>query len=270
MRLGISSYTYAWAVGVPGHPPARPMGAVDLLRKAVAHAVSVVQIADNMPLHRMSGRALDTLARRARELGIAIEVGTRGIAPEHLRAYLDLARRFGSPILRVVVDTADQHPSEDEIVGALREIIGEFERARVCLAIENHDRFKAATLARIVRRVRSKAVGICLDTANSLGALEGPEAVVRTLLPMTVNLHLKDFAIRRAGHQMGFVVEGRPAGQGQLDIPWLLERLRNRGRDVNAILELWTPPEDDVRRTIAKEAEWAAESVRYLRQLIPA
>ena len=116
MRLGISSYTYTWAIGVPGHPPARPMGAIELLDKAAQLGVRVVQIADNLPLDRLPPGELDALERRAATLGIGIEVGTRGIAPDHLRAYLRLAERFHSPILRVVVDTATHQPGEDEVI----------------------------------------------------------------------------------------------------------------------------------------------------------
>jgi sugar phosphate isomerase/epimerase len=212
---------------------------------------------------------LDRLAQRAVDLGMAIEVGTRGIAPDHLRTYLELAVCFRSPIVRVVVDTADCHPSEAEVVATLRALMSAFERAGVCLAVENHDRFKAQALARIIDQVDSPNVGVCLDTVNSFGALEGPEQVVRELGPWVVNLHVKDFAVHRLGHMMGFAIEGRPAGQGRLDVPWLLRTLRDLGRDPNAILELWTPPEDDLAATIAKEGRWAAESVAYLRQLIP-
>jgi sugar phosphate isomerase/epimerase len=88
--------------------------------------------------------------------------------------------------------------------------------------------------------------------------------------PWVVNLHIKDFAITRPDHKMGFTVEGRPAGQGRLDVPWLLETLRGVGRDPNAILELWTPPQGDLAATIAVEDRWAAQSVAYLRELIPA
>lgn len=80
---------------------------------------------------------------------------------------------------------------------------------------------------------------------------------------------MKDFQIFRPTHRKGFVVEGRPAGQGQLNVPWLLAELRAKGRDPNAILELWPPPEATVHESIAKENAWAVESVRYLRQFIP-
>jgi hypothetical protein len=45
--------------------------------------------------------------------------------------------------------------------------------------------------------------------------------------------------------------------------------LRALGRDPNAILALWPPPEADSAAAAAKEEVWAAESVRYLRRLIP-
>jgi sugar phosphate isomerase/epimerase len=82
-------------------------------------------------------------------------------------------------------------------------------------------------------------------------------------------LHLKDYHITRPAHQKGFVVEGRPAGQGRLDIPGLLAELRACGPDPDAILELWPPPRATVAESITVEDAWAAESVRYLRRFIP-
>lgn len=39
-------------------------------------------------------------------------------------------------------------------------------------------------------------------------------------------------------------------------------------RDVNAIVEPWTPPGEGERDIVAGERRWARESVRYLRTLI--
>jgi sugar phosphate isomerase/epimerase len=271
MNLGISSYSYTWAVGVPGHRPDRPVSAHDLLMRAGELGVRTVQIADNLPLHRLAPAELAALADRAAGDGIAIEVGTRGIGGQHLWAYLDLAARLGSPILRVVVDTAAHQPSPDEIVATVGALLPALEQAGVTLAIENHDRFSTRILTEILERIDSERVGICLDTVNSFGALEGPPVVVEALGPWTVNLHVKDFAVTRAGHSLGFTIEGRPAGQGQLDVPWLLERLRALARQPisAAIVELWTPPEATLEETIAKERTWAAESVAYLRRFVP-
>jgi 3-oxoisoapionate decarboxylase len=268
MRLGIGTHAFAWSIGVPGHPPPRPMTALDLLAAADELGVRVVQICDNLPLHRLPHQEFDRLARQAAERNIQIEVGTRGIQPEHLSRYLQFAVCLQSTILRVVVDTADHHPSPSEVVDCIHPQLHKFADARVCLAIENHDRFRTRQFVEIVRRLESPAVGICLDTVNSFGALEGPDAVVRELAPWTVSLHLKDFRIRRLDHQMGFMVEGSPAGQGQLDTPWLLKQLRSAGRDPNAILEQWPLPGTTIEATIAKEKAWARDSIHYLRTLI--
>ena len=110
--------------------------------------------------------------------------------------------------------------------------------------------------------------GICLDTVNSFGALEGPEVVVQQLAPYTLNLHVKDFTIARVSSNMGFLVTGTPAGEGRLDLPWLFERLRAAGRDVNAILETWPPFGPTLDETIARERTWVETSIRNLRHWI--
>jgi 3-oxoisoapionate decarboxylase len=267
VQPGLSTYTYSWSIGVAGYQPAEPLTALGLLQLAVDLDVRVVQMADNLPLDSLSPAELDFFAAFASQHGIQIEVGTRGIDPTHLRCYLALAQRFASPILRVVVDTPSYHPSPTEVVEMLNPLRPEFEDAGVVLAIENHDRFPVRILAGFVRQL-GPWTGICLDTVNSFGSLEGPQVVVETLGPLTVNLHVKEFTILRALNNMGFTIEGRPLGQGRLDVPWLLDELRQHGRDFNAIIELWIPPEPDLSDTIAKEQRWAAESVAYLRKIL--
>ncbi|MAS38267.1 MAG: hypothetical protein CL610_29995 [Anaerolineaceae bacterium] len=266
--LGIGTYAVAWAIGVPGYMPTQPMTLAAFLQRAADLGLKLVQIADNLPLDQLTPAQRNQAAAEAARLGLAVEVGTRGIAPDHLRLYLQLAQQFGSPIVRTVVDTASHHPEPAEIVTTVKGVIKDYEAAGVTLAIENHDRFKARTLADIIRQIDSPAVGICLDTVNSFGSLEGPDVVVEALGPYVVNLHIKDFMIRRADHNMGFLLSGTPAGQGSLNIPWLLDRLTQFGCRYNAILELWPTPEPAIADTIAKEAQWAVESVAYLRRYL--
>ena len=90
-----------------------------------------------------------------------------------------------------------------------------------------------------------------LDTVNSLAVPEGTQEVVRHLARHTFCLHVKDFVVRREWHMMGFVVEGTPAGQGQLDVAWVLEQLQAAGAWANAIVELWTPWQQNVEATVA-------------------
>lgn len=268
MKLGIGTYTYAWAIGVPGYIPPQPMDALALIRRSAELGVRLVQIADNLPLDTLDPTEFDLLLAEARRHDVELEVGTRGIYPDHLLHYLDIALRCGSSLLRTLVDTHDHHPEPDEVIEMVSSVMPEFEQANVTLAVENHDRFKSKTLAQIVEAVGSSHLGICLDTANSFGAMEGPDVVIESLGPYVVNLHMKDFTIHRVEYAMGFIVEGAPAGQGMLDIPRLLGRLQGYQRDFNTILELWPIPENDLETTIAKEDAWAVESVRYLRNYI--
>ena len=268
MRLGISSYTYGWAVLMETGRPEESMGALDLLNRGKSLGVRVVQLCDNLPASTWEEPAVARIAARARETGVSIEVGTRGTAPAHLRRMIAIAARLHSRILRVVIDTAHDRPEGPEVIDRIHQVLAHLESAGVTLAIENHDRFTAESLARIVSSFPLACVGICLDTVNSFGALEGPGVVVETLGPYVVNLHLKDFAVERFAHLQGFTIEGRPLGQGRLNVTWLLGRLKEFGRDPNAIIELWTPPEADPAATIAKEAAWAEQSIQAARQFI--
>ena len=268
MRLGISSYTFGWAVGTGSHRPAAALTAIGLIDRATQMGVRLLQIADNLPDETYTPASVDAIAAHAERHGIAIELGTRGIKPEHLRRFIGLARRLRSPILRVVTDIGDDEPAVPEIIERFSAVAEDCRQAGVLIAIENHDRLKAKVLASIAAAFPA-TVGICLDTVNSFGALEGPEIVVETLGPYTVNLHLKDFAVVRYPSLSGFRVEGRPAGQGMLDIPWLLAKLKSFGRDCNAILEQWAPQEATEAESIRLEADWADDSVRTLRRWIP-
>jgi len=161
---------------------------------------------------------------------IAIDVGTRGFEPWRLLRYLEPAHYFGSKIVRTVPhETGGQ----------------------------------TADLAGLIRRLDSKCVGICLDKVNSVGALEMPKEVVGTLGPYVLNLHIKDFLVEREPSKMGYVVRGCAAGEGRLDLPWLLAELQGYGRQPNCVLELWTPYQDSVTETVALEAAWALRSIRY-------
>jgi sugar phosphate isomerase/epimerase len=267
MRLGISSYTYTWACGVPGHLPPRPLSAAGLVRRASEARVGCVQIADNCPLDALTDGERRDLRALGRDLAVAIEVGARGLTPGRLARYLDLAVFFSSPILRFVVDGPGYEPSVDEIVAVVKEILPRLREAGVRLAIENHDRLRATEFREIVLRTDPEQVGICLDSVNSMGAGESVREVVAALAPHTLNLHVKDFAVERASHKMGLLVTGRPAGQGMLEVPWLLDEVQRHARCESAILELWTPPADTIEETLAREAAWAEESLRFLAPL---
>jgi len=267
MRLGLSSYTYTWAVGVPGRLPEKPLSAYDLVDKAFSAGLSLVQIADNHPLENFSDNELRLLLRYASDKNVSIEMGGRGLSPEHTLKCLKAAKILKSPILRMVIDGSGFEPGIEKISSIIKDMLPEFEAANIKLAIENHDRLKACEFEKIIQSAGSKYVGICLDSVNSMGAGEGFDEVSRILLPYTINLHIKDFTIRRVSHKMGIIIEGSPAGKGMLNIKELIDKLTILKQCDSAILELWTPPEQDVSHTILKESVWADESIRYLKTI---
>ena len=263
IRLGIGSYTFGWAVGVKGDTPPEPLDELGLLDQARTLGVQLLQIGDNLPVHEFDDARLTRLAERAAREGVQLELGARGLTVERVAEYARLARRLGANLIRFVIDDLDYHPAPEAIIALLREAVPLLDG--LTLAIENHDRFSARTLRRMIDAASSERIGVCLDTANSLGAGEGIEYVAGLLAPVTVNLHVKDFAVARVPSLMGFSVSGRPAGEGLLDLAQLLALLAPFRRCETAVLELWTPPELTLDQTLAKEAAWARQSIEFLK-----
>jgi sugar phosphate isomerase/epimerase len=268
MQPGISSYTYTWAVGVPGSLPQKPASVYDLIDKANSLGITLVQVADNLPLEKLDIDEIKNIFAYAVERKVTLEFGSRGLTVEHTIKCLETAKLLNSPILRMVIDSKDFEPDKETIIGLIRDLLPEFKKRNIRLAIENHDRLKAREFEDIIQSVGSDLVGICLDSVNSMGAGEGFETVSEILLPYTINLHVKDFVILRVSHKMGFVIEGTPAGKGMLNIRKITESLSALNRCNSAILELWTPPDAGIEDTVIKENKWAEESIRYLKTII--
>lgn len=267
MRLGINTYTYMWSIGFEGARPEKALTALGLLDQARQLGVRVVQVGPNLPLDRLSESERDAFCTSARDSGIELELGTRGLECDHLSRQVHLCKRIGAALLRTIPEIGGRTPPLADIPRHLRAILPALEGEGVRLAMEN-GKIPAQDLADILEETASPSLGIVLDTVNSLAIPEGWRHVAETLAPHTMCLHLKEFIIKRAWHMMGFICEGRPAGQGQLDIPWLLETCRRSKHDYNVIVELWPPEQKTLQETIELEHAWAVESVRFLRQYI--
>jgi len=197
MKLGISTYTYTWAVGISNNMPEHPMNLEDLFVKARELDVGLIQVADNMPADRMSDSELEGHHEAAEALGIEIETGGRGMTESSLEKHIHIAEKLHSPLLRFVIDGQDYKPDMDTILGIISNALPVLEQKNIVLAIENYERFRTRDFANIIERTGSDYVGICLDSVNSLGAGEGIQTVVEMLGPLTVNLHIKEFTIKR-------------------------------------------------------------------------
>jgi sugar phosphate isomerase/epimerase len=268
MKLGINTYTYMWSIGFPGAQPEKPLTATGMLEKACELGVQVVQMGPNLPLEKLSEAELARFDRKRRDWELEIELGTRGLEKDHLERQAALCKRLGATLLRTIPEIGGQTPPVREIYGHLRAIRPLLEREGIRLALEN-GKIPAEELRGVLEEVGSSQVGVVLDMVNSLAVPEGWKEVTRVLAPYVMCLHFKDFVVKRVWSMMGFVCEGRPAGQGQIDTPWLLETLKQSRYDFNVILELWPPEQKTLEETIALEQAWARESIPFLRRFVP-
>ena len=242
IRCGVSTYAFARNIA------AGRMGIDELLDWTLEHNVDTIQFCENLPW---------PFDRQIPE-GINVETGCRGIG-DHLLDHLELAKRTESPFVRLVIDDRDDHPTLVEAVQRLRPFAARYRKAGVILAIENHDRFPATGLRAAVDELGTDAVGIVLDTANSLGCLEGTDTVVSHLGPVTVNLHVKEVTAIRKPDMLGFDIIGAPLGEGQIDWRSLISRLPSLR---SATLEQWLPPGPE---TLVTELKWASQGIRFLK-----
>lgn len=271
MNFGISSYSFPWAVGVPGFTqPRQRLTVFDLIEQARELGAGVLQFGDNLPLHTMSETELDRLAQQAQQAGIAIEVGTRGAARDMLWTYLRLAERLKARLVRTLLPRKASGTGLDEVLGELAAVLPDYEAAGVVLALENYEVYSAHEFAEVLRRLPSPSLAMCLDTANNLGRGESLGDLIAAFGSRIACLHVKDVRITRIGTMMGFRVEGCPAGEGVVDLPAVLEALGTAGvplAGLSIILEQWPPEQADIDSTLALERSWARTSFGHLQRV---
>ena len=152
MEIGLGTYALAWSIGVPGRMPEKPMNIHEFLTFAHDMGFHLVQIADNVPLHRFHENELKEILGHAKNLNLNIEVGTRGMTLENTLNYLKIANMVGSPILRMVIDQNGFAPGMAEIHEIILHLIPYLEKSGIRLAIENHDRLKATQFREIIEK----------------------------------------------------------------------------------------------------------------------
>jgi sugar phosphate isomerase/epimerase len=140
-------------------------------------------------------------------------------------------------------------------------------RAGLRLAIENHKDWRTGELIEILKRLKSRQVGVCVDTGNSIALLEDPLEVVETYAPWAITTHLKDMAV--AEYEDGFLLAEVPLGQGFLDLKRMVGILRRAQPEIRFNLEMITRDPLKVPCLTPKYWETSAELPgRYLAQML--
>ncbi len=265
--LGISSFAYKWSFGIPGYPQAaKPLDEEGLIQRAADLGVDLVQLGDNCQLHTKTEKQLSRLKALADEKNLRLEIGTTGTDPKGLKRHLEIARILGAGLVRSMVGSRTKTESLETAESNLKAVCGDFEKEGILLALENYELYSVADLAALIDRVSSPALGACLDTTNSIGALEIPDVVVKALAPYAFCLHIKDIRFKRVDYGLGFNVQGCPVGEGVLEIEKIFKTVFSYDRLVSVVLEQWTPYQGDVEQTIALQDRWAVMSIEYLKR----
>lgn len=262
MTIGLSTYAFFWQ----WHETAtRPLSLHDMIDKTADLGVELFQICDYPSVADLDDAGLETLRRHAECRNVTLELGTRGVQPAHLHRYLQLADRLDARIVRSMINTADHRPTPAEAVDLLRQSVPDYEAAGVTLALETYEQIPVRTLLEVVQAVGSNHLGICLDPANCVAALELPRDTVELTAARVVNIHVKDFTFTRQTGWVGFSLVGERLGDGLLDYDHLVRTVQPEDRRINQVIEHWLPWQGDSTTTIATEDEWTRHNLSYLR-----
>lgn len=260
--IGLGTYAFFWQHSDRVPEPLSLRGAFEATR---ALDVDLFQICDFAPLEGMSDADARESARVAHDLGLSIQLGTKGVAPSRLARFLALAEIFDARLVRGMLFAPDSRPTLRDAESWLREVLPSYEAAGVTLALETYEQVATGDLVALVERIGSPALGICLDPANVVARLESPRACVELTAPLVRNVHVKDFAFARQDGWVGFTYSGAPMGDGLHDYPHLRRAVRPSERGVDEIIEHWLPWQGDASTTIRTEREWTRRTLEHLR-----
>jgi sugar phosphate isomerase/epimerase len=258
-HIGLSTYSFFWQ----WHETApRPLSLTDLVIKTAGWDVELLQLCDHPAVDRLGADAAADLLATGRHLGVAYELGTRGLDTAHLLHYLDLAGRLDVSLVRSMV----RREEIPDAANLLAKVVPAYAEAGVTLALETYEQIPTRTLVELVREVDDAYLGIVLDPGNSVAALETPRSTIDLTAELTRNLHVKDFAFSRQAGWVGFTYAGMRLGEGLLDYDYLVSQVRPHERGINQIVEHWLVWQGDSETTCRLEDDWTLHNLDYLRQ----
>lgn len=260
--IGLSTYSFFWQ---HSDRAPQPLDLPAMLHKTRELDADVFQICDYAPLLGYTAAQLRSLKALAGELGITLELGTKGISPAHLATFLKLAEALGAKLLRGMVNTPDHRPTLAEAHDLLKLSLPAYEAAGVTIALETYEQMSSTDLVSLVKAVDSPNLGICLDPANCVARLENPIDVIDRCTPYVANLHVKDFAFTRRGGWVGFTLEGAELGTGLLDYDYMIGKVTPEARGINRVIEHWLPWQVDFEETRRLENLWNVNNLAYMR-----
>jgi sugar phosphate isomerase/epimerase len=153
--------------------------------------------------------------------------------------------------------------------GQFKEALPLAEELGLRVVLENHTDTYADEVLWLIKQLSHPQVGACIDTVNSLQVIEGPEEAVEKMLPYAFCCHFSDDLI--VVDPMGVHDVGVSSGQGSIDMPKILRRIREASPMDRIIFENEIPflrPDEPLEEACAREMKACEESISYLRNVL--
>jgi sugar phosphate isomerase/epimerase len=227
VRLGLDAYSLRSQGWTP----------FQLLEFCGARGLDVLHLSEIRFLGGLEREHLRRVRAYASELGIDLEIGMRSICPsstifepsagtatEQLTKVIEAATMVGSPIVRCVLgrfgdrtEPGGIEPRIDETIAVLRSLRTRVVDGGLKVAVENHaGDMQARELKMLVEAAGTDFVGVCLDSGNSLWALEDPHLALDVLAPYVLTSHMRDGVVWNVPD--GAAVSWTRMGEGQIGI----------------------------------------------------
>ena len=289
MRLGMHSYTlHLWGLGqnwgIQAEPRPKDITLMRLMDLAVEWGLDGLHIT-GADLETRDDKRLEEVAAAARDHGLYLEYNcslneefdprlndtfehaayvAHKLGAELVKWSLDIRRDrplygscFNPTVMRQLADIHDQ------IIAALPTI----EKYNMPQAIENHTETYADEILWLVDSVNHPLVQVCVDTVNSFGVLEGPEAAVKKLAPRAICNHFCDHQLSR--DQYGCRFHGVAIGDGDIDVQKAVDIIRKESPTDKITFEIeWDMENDTLEEAKAKQLDACKRSIKYLRDVL--
>ncbi|MBM7583410.1 sugar phosphate isomerase/epimerase [Caldicoprobacter guelmensis] len=274
VRIGIGSFAFRYNIGFGDFIPPKPMTTIDFLQEAHRLGFSLVQLCENLNYATLSYKEIMSIANVAKELGISIEVGLRGLSRENLLHHIKLAELLSSCFIRIVPGELKSSPEKnpDELmkksINILKNVLPICKEKNIKLGIEDNFILPLDYLIQIVEEIADEHVGLIMDTTNCLGFINQPEEVLDKMKPYLLSVHLKDYKVEKV--EGGYLISSVPLGEGWLNVEEFIKKVLSINPTISIIIEY--SMRRDYSASVEQILKWEKESVeknaRYIRKLI--
>ncbi len=148
---------------------------------------------------------------------------------EHTMAMIDLAKLYGTDILRIFAggrfpEDKSREECIETVIKALKPCVDYAEHRGIILAVESHGQFGTDidALAAVINGIDSPCLGITLDTSNFAVNGVDPLRAIDVFNKRIYHTHLKDSIL-------GPNRKGTAVGEGSLDFPAIIKKLMATG-----------------------------------------